>query len=139
MTSSRLMRLLSTGATVAVLLAAGPALVAGSAEAKSQASPPAHAACAYPNPAYCLNPSLKPSKAACSTAKKLLTDYERVYEKVKHRPLPKKIKESLDRKRHAGTITSDDLPGPLKRKFPGELAGFTLDQVREVCDRPTVV
>ncbi len=50
------------------------------------------------------------SKKACSTAKKLLQDYARIYEKAVRKPMPRKLKEKLDRKRKAKTITSGDLP-----------------------------
>jgi hypothetical protein len=62
-----------------------------------------------------------------------------LYEKAKRRPLPKKLREKLDRKRREGTITSHDLPGALQREFPRELEGWTLEQIREVCSRPVVV
>jgi len=78
-------------------------------------------------------PPKKPSKKACSTAIKLLTDYARVYEKVKKRPMPRKVEEQLDAKREAGTITSNDLPGSIQRNFPGELEGYTLDEIRALC------
>lgn len=68
---------------------------------------------------------------------KLLSEYERLYEKLTRRPLPRKLREQLDRKRRDGTITSRDLPGTLQRVFPGELAGYTLAQIRALCGRPT--
>lgn len=74
-----------------------------------------------------------PSRAACSKAIKLLTDYARVYEKVNQRPMPRKLREGLDRKRAAGTISSNDLPGSLQREFPGELKGLRLDEIRQRC------
>ena len=75
----------------------------------------------------------RPSRAACSKAIKLLTDYARLYEKVNRRPMPRKLREELDRKRAAGTISSNDLPGSLQREFPGELKGLRLDEIRERC------
>jgi hypothetical protein len=75
----------------------------------------------------------RPSRATCSKAIKLLTDYARLYEKVNRRPMPRKLREELDRKRAAGTISSNDLPGSLQREFPGELRGLKLDEIRRRC------
>lgn len=77
--------------------------------------------------------SAKPSKKACMTAQKLLKEYARIYEKVVRKPMPRKLKERLDRKQKDGTITSADLPKPVRDKFPGELAGYTLDQIKALC------
>jgi len=78
-------------------------------------------------------PQERPSKAVCSKAVKLLTQYKRLYQKINRRPMPKKLQEELDKKREAGTITSDDLPGGLQREFPGELKGLSLDEIRQRC------
>ncbi len=47
--------------------------------------------------------------------------------------LQAQVDRELDAKRDAGTITSDDLPGPLMRVFPGELKGYTLKRIQELC------
>ena len=76
--------------------------------------------------------SSKPSKDACQKAIKLLEQYERLAQKYGSNLTPKRIDE-LNRKRDAGTITSNDLPGAMQREFPGEFAGMTLNEIREAC------
>lgn len=76
------------------------------------------------------------SKAACNKAKKLLTEYTRLYAKT-GRELPAARRKSLDAKRDAGTISKDDLPASLKRDFPGEFSSMTLAEVQAACqDNP---
>jgi hypothetical protein len=95
---------------------------------------PLHEAAPLPPPPPTLHHHHQPpSRAACSKAIKLLTDYARLYEKVNRRPMPRKLREELDSKRAAGTITSNDLPGSLQREFPGELKGLRLDEIRQRC------
>jgi len=43
------------------------------------------------------------------------------------------VGSSLLKKRKAGTIEFDDLPGSLKPVFPGEFKGLTLKKIRELC------
>ena len=75
----------------------------------------------------------RPSKRDCGTAIKVLTQYERLAEKLGIRLPPRRI-EGLNRKRDAGTITIGDLPGTLRREWPGGIFdGKTLDEIRELC------
>src|SRR2546423_7915416 len=77
-----------------------------------------------------------PSRGDCSTAIKTLTQYERLAEMLGIRLSPRRIEE-LNSKRDAGTITIDDLPGSLRREWPGgPFDGKTLDEIREACGMP---
>ena len=78
----------------------------------------------------------RPSKRDCSTAIKVLTQYERLAEKLGIRLPPRRLEE-LNRKRDAGTITIGDLPGTLRREWPGgPFDGKTLDEIRAMCGLP---
>jgi len=75
----------------------------------------------------------KPKKEECAKAIKVLTAYERILNDKGKKLSPKRKKE-LDRKRDAGTITSNDLPGGLD--FPGgQLEGQMLKKIRELCKK----
>ena len=83
-----------------------------------------------------LNPSiLNPSRRDCNTAIKLLTQYERLAQKLDRRISDRRIRQ-LDEKRNNGTITDNDLPGVLHRQFPGIFRGKSLNQIRAICNRP---
>ena len=71
--------------------------------------------------------------AACRTAIKLLREYERLAAKL-GKQIPTSRLAELNRKRDAGTITSNDLPGSLLTRFPGQFAGMTLRQIVLVCE-----
>ena len=73
-----------------------------------------------------------PDGANCHKAIKLLRDYERLMKKY-GQPLPRKRVQVLDGLRDAGTITSNHLPAKLRREFPGEFAGMTLDAILRKC------
>jgi hypothetical protein len=77
------------------------------------------------------NANSAPSKAAINKATKLLTQYDRLVQKSGGKISAKKLAQ-LDAKRAAGTITSRDLPGSLQAEFPGELAGKTLDEIKNL-------
>ena len=71
-------------------------------------------------------------RSACRPAVKLLEQYERLAAKYGVRLPPNRLAD-LDRKRDAGTITSNDLPASLRAEFPGQFAGMTLDDIRMAC------
>jgi hypothetical protein len=71
-------------------------------------------------------------RTVCRTAIKLLEQYERLAAKYGAR-LPANRLADLDRKRDAGTITSNDLPASLRAEFPGQFAGKTLGEIRLIC------
>jgi hypothetical protein len=72
-------------------------------------------------------------RAACRTAVKLLQQYQRLTTKLGKR-IPTNRLAELERKRDAGTITSDDLPGSLLAEFPGQFAGMTLNEIPLACN-----
>ncbi len=74
----------------------------------------------------------KPSRKACDTAIKLLTQYERLAAKYDIK-ISKKRLEELNRKRDNETITVYDLPAGLRELFPGELKGYNLKEIRDLC------
>jgi hypothetical protein len=74
----------------------------------------------------------RPDKKACDTAEKLLTQYERLANKL-NKKIPPKTLARLNALRDAGTITFSDLPGWADREFPGEFKDDTLEQVRKKC------
>jgi hypothetical protein len=82
-----------------------------------------------------INAILNPSVSDCNQAIKLLTQYERLAQKLGVNLTPKRIQE-LNQKRDAGTIKSSDLPGTIQRQFPGIFAGKTLSEIRQICNRP---
>jgi RHS repeat-associated protein len=75
-----------------------------------------------------------PSAKDCSTAIRLLTEFERLsgkYEVELGAGRERKLRE----KRANGTITSDDLPQTIRKKFPSRLAGKTLNEIRALCGK----
>jgi len=71
----------------------------------------------------------------CKTAIKLLTQFERLAEKYNARIAPARLTE-LNRKRDAGTIMVVDLPGTLRREWPGGIFDDkTLATIRAMCDQ----
>ncbi len=73
-----------------------------------------------------------PSKQDCNKAIKILTQYQRLAKDRNVKLSPQRIAE-LNRKRDAGTITSNDLPGTLQREFPGQFNGMTLNEICRLC------
>ena len=73
-----------------------------------------------------------PSKKACQTAIKILTDYKRLLDERGSKYSENDLKE-WNEKRDNGTITIYDLPGTLHRVFPGEIKGYTLQEIRDLC------
>jgi hypothetical protein len=71
------------------------------------------------------------NRVSLSKAIKILTQYERLAEKLGIRISARRI-EDLDRLRDAGRISTSDLPAGLLREFPGELAGLSLDEIRKL-------
>src|SRR5436309_7033930 len=69
-----------------------------------------------------------PSKAECNRAKKILTQWNRLAQKLGVR-ISKKRREALRRKTNNGTIKVSDLPATLRRGFPSELDRFDLNQI----------
>jgi hypothetical protein len=65
---------------------------------------------------------LSPSRSDCNTAIKLLTQYERLANKLGIQLGARRLAE-LNRKRDAGTITSYDLPGFIGSQMPGIFKG----------------
>ncbi len=80
-------------------------------------------------------PCPKPSAKVCNTAIKILDQFDRLFRKIKKKPMPKNQADKLKAKRDDGTITSGDLPGTLTTEFPGELVGMTLDEIRKLCGK----
>ena len=74
----------------------------------------------------------KPSKADCTKAIKLLTQYERLMKEQQKKPQPKLI-EKLNKLRESGEITSYNLSGTIQSEFPGSLKGKTLNEIRKLC------
>lgn len=72
------------------------------------------------------------SREACRKALKTLKEYTRLYEQP-GRLMPAGLKAVLDNKRDNGDITSHDLPGSLRRDFPGELASLSLREIQDLC------
>lgn len=75
----------------------------------------------------------EPARRDCGTALKVLTQYERLARKLGVRLPPSRV-EALNHKRDAGTIIVTDLPGTLRREWPGGMFdGKTLNEIRELC------
>ena len=74
-----------------------------------------------------------PSKAECNRAKKILTEWERLANKLGVK-ISKKRRDQLRRWTQDGTIEVTDLPAKLRRKFPSELARFDLNQIINICN-----
>jgi len=70
--------------------------------------------------------------ADCQAAIKILTQYERLANKLGIRLSPTRIRQ-LDRKRANRTISTDDLPAKLRRKFPGYFKGRSLRDIAQQC------
>lgn len=75
-----------------------------------------------------------PPPDLCKTAIKILTQYERLAEKLGLK-LPASRIEDLNRLRDSGQITINHLPGSLKEKFPmGTFGDMTLNAIRALCN-----
>jgi hypothetical protein len=74
-----------------------------------------------------------PSSEECKTAKKILTQWERLARKLGIK-ISKKRREELRRKTQNGTIKIHDLPGSLRRRFPSELDRYDLNQIINICN-----
>jgi hypothetical protein len=70
--------------------------------------------------------------ADCKLAIKVLTQYERLAEKLGVKLSPKRLRE-LNRKRDNRTITINDLPAKLRRNFPGYFNGMSLRDIARQC------
>ena len=70
--------------------------------------------------------------AHCRKAIKILEQFERLAQNMGIRMSPVR-RARLRRLRDAGEIKSTDLPGLLRRNFPGEFAGMTLSAIRRAC------
>lgn len=74
-----------------------------------------------------------PSKDECRRAKKILTSWERLANKMGIRISKKRLRE-LRRKTQDGTIKISDLPATLRRAFPSELDRYDLNQIINICN-----
>ena len=74
----------------------------------------------------------RPSATACRTAIKLLTQFESQSQGQGVTLPPARVARLRSL---GGAITSYDLPATLRAQFPGEFAGMTLAQIRDVCRR----
>jgi hypothetical protein len=74
-----------------------------------------------------------PSKDECARAKKILTSWERLANKMGIRISKQRLQE-LRRKTQDGTIRISDLPGTLRRAFPSELDRYDLNQIINICN-----
>ena len=75
-----------------------------------------------------------PSAADCNTAIKLLEQAIRLAEKNGAK-LTEDRKKKLQDKINDGTITSDDLPGGIRKLMPGKFKGMTLNEIRKLCGK----
>jgi hypothetical protein len=117
-------------ALVALLLpTASVAAYPGSAGA----SPSAHAITQAAPHCWSADITPHPSKEECSRAKKILTSWERLANKMGIK-ISKKRREELRRKTNDGTIRISDLPGTLRRSFPSELDRYDLNQIINICN-----
>jgi hypothetical protein len=73
-------------------------------------------------------------KKDCQKAIKLLTQYERLANKLNSSLSPSKIQE-LNRIRDDGTITVNHLPSALQREFPSQFSGMSLTEIRVIEQR----
>lgn len=74
-----------------------------------------------------------PGKDACNTAKKILTSWKRLAQKLGIKLSKKRVQE-LDRKTRDGMIKVSDLPARLRRNFPSELEPWDLNQIINICN-----
>jgi anti-sigma28 factor (negative regulator of flagellin synthesis) len=72
--------------------------------------------------------------AACSKAIKLLEQVDRLAQKLGKKLSPKRLAE-LQQKIADGTISSDDLPADIRREFPREFEGKSLNEIRRLCGK----
>lgn len=77
---------------------------------------------------------LPPDPDKCETAIKILTQYERLAQKL-GKDLPRNRIEELNRLRDAGQIQIAHLPGSLRELFPGEWSDLTLAAIRALCGK----
>jgi hypothetical protein len=115
-------------------------LVFGSAVASAPASPASRGARAvacwtatHHAGARTADATPHPSKEECNRAKKILTQWERLAQKLGIK-ISKKRRDDLRRKTQNGTIKIADLPGGLRRQFPSELDRFDLNQIINICN-----
>jgi hypothetical protein len=69
--------------------------------------------------------------AVKNKAIKLLTQYERLARKYNVALPPARLAD-LNRLRDCGDICAGDLPATIRREFPPQLAGFSLQQIRNL-------
>jgi hypothetical protein len=82
-----------------------------------------------------MQPPSPPTQRDCRTAIEILTQYERLAQKLNKRLSPQVI-AALDRRRDAGTITIAAIPAILRRKWPGGVFdGKTLAEIRALCQQ----
>ena len=76
--------------------------------------------------------SKKPSKKECSTAIKILTQYERLAKKYGIKISQSRLRQ-LDVLRDKGMIKLTDIPAKLREKFPGTFSEDNLDDIYRKC------
>lgn len=74
------------------------------------------------------------TRKECAQAEKILTQYERLADKLGVSLSAARIAE-LNRKRDSGTITQYDVPATLRRTFPSGFESKSLDEIRAECRR----
>lgn len=125
-------RLTILATLVALSLSVGPApATARSGDAPVPANAPAVAHHAPRCRAADITPH--PSKDECRRAKKILTSWERLANKMGIK-ISKKRLQDLRRKTQDGTIRISDLPATLRRNFPSELDRYDLNQIINICN-----
>jgi RHS repeat-associated protein len=73
-----------------------------------------------------------PTRLECNLAEKLLNQYRRLAQKFGIQLSPERLAQ-LDALRDSGNIRQSDLPGRLRREFPGVFGDHTLGEIREMC------
>ncbi len=73
-----------------------------------------------------------PYAADCKKAVKLLEQYQRLARKY-GLAMPAIRIQDLNDRRSEGTIKSTDLPAKLRAEFPGEFAGMSLVEIKNIC------
>jgi hypothetical protein len=124
-------RLMILATLVAIVLSIGsaPAAARSHDAALARSTPVAH----HPPRCRAADITPHPSKDECSRAKKILTSWERLANKIGIK-LPKKRLQELRRKTQDGTIRISDLPATLRRAFPSELDRYDLNQIINICN-----
>lgn len=124
-------RLTILATLAAIVLSAAPAPAA--ARSRDAAVPRSAPVARHPPSCRAADITPHPSKDECSRAKKILTSWERLANKMGIR-ISKKRLQDLRRKTQDGTIRISDLPATLRRNFPSELDRYDLNQIINICN-----